>query len=50
LPQVKSPESPPPIERVYAPRSACTERYRAAAERQERLYEVLVGGGVASKA
>jgi gluconokinase len=33
----------PETERVYQPVSAHTERYRAAAERQARLYEALVG-------
>lgn len=37
-----------PIARAYEPRAEYTERYRAAAERQERLYEVLVGGGEGS--
>lgn len=33
---------PPDIERVYEPIPAHTERYRAAAERQHRLYDLLV--------
>jgi gluconokinase len=34
---------PASIERVYEPVAAHTQRYRAAAERQMRLYEILIG-------
>lgn len=34
---------PPPVERTYEPVPAHTERYRAAAARQARLYEQLIG-------
>jgi gluconokinase len=35
----------PPVERVYEPVPGHVERFRAAADRQARLYEVLIGPG-----
>jgi gluconokinase len=40
----------PTVERIYEPVPAHTERYRAAAERQVRLYEAMVNEPLANAA